>query len=103
MGQQSRRTGSLPPIDRGKLNRLGDLPLDEIHAEKMQRIARRLDHIFNGNKRGSERQYGFVLMVFPFRGATGNCNYISNGQRAQMIELLKDQLKRFEAQPVKAN
>lgn len=99
MGQQSRRQRRVPPTDGGKLNRLGDMPLDEIHAEKMRRIARRLDAIFNGNKRGSERDWGFALMVFPFNGSPGNCNYISNGQRAQMIELLKDQLKRFEAAP----
>lgn len=103
MGSQPRRTGRVPPTDGGKLNRLGDMPLDAIHAEKMQRIARRLDHIFNGNKRGSEREYGFVLMVFPFRGAVGNCNYISNGQRAQMLELLREQIKRFEAPAGKVN
>jgi hypothetical protein len=103
MGRQSRRTSRVPPTDGGKLNRIADMPLDAIHAEKMQRIARRLDSIFNGNKRGSERGYGFVLMVFPFHGAIGNCNYISNGQRAQMIELLKEQLKRFEDQERKVN
>ncbi|MEY9428115.1 hypothetical protein ABH975_003430 [Bradyrhizobium ottawaense] len=103
MGSKSRRSDHVPPTDGGKLNRFGDMPLDEIHAEKMQRIARRLDHIFNGNKRGSDRDWGFALMLFPFNGMPGNCNYISNGNRAQMIELLKEQVKRFEAKAREVN
>ena len=97
MGSKSRRAGRIPPADGGELNRLGDMPLDHIHAEKMQRIARRLDSIFNGNKRGKDRDWGFALMVFAFHRGPGNCNYISNGNRAQMVELLKEQVKRFEA------
>ncbi|MHC2537004.1 hypothetical protein [Bradyrhizobium diazoefficiens] len=103
MGRKSRRTSRVPPTDGRKLNPLGDMPLDEIHAEKLQRIARRLDHIFNGNKRGLDRDWGFALMLFPFRGMPGNCHYISNGNRAQMIELLREQIRRFETQPHKVN
>jgi hypothetical protein len=44
---KDRRKPPTPPR-----SRIGDAPLDEIYAEKMERIARALDHKFNHGARG---------------------------------------------------
>jgi hypothetical protein len=56
--------------------------------------------MFNGDKRGPDRDVGFVLLVFPFGEKEGRCNYISNGaDRKDIVTLFKEQIKRFEGQP----
>ncbi|WP_088342634.1 MULTISPECIES: hypothetical protein [Rhodomicrobium] len=70
------------------------------YLAKMRAIARKLDKVFNGRARGEKRQVGFVLLVFPFGSQDGRCNYISNGaDRADIVVLMKEQIKRFEGQP----
>jgi len=76
---------------------LGDAPIEPKYIEKMNDLARFLDRTFNGDLRGHKRKNGFVLMVFPF-GDEGRCNYISNGNRADVVTLLKEQIARFESQ-----
>lgn len=79
---------------------LGDGPIQPEYAEQMQEMARALDQFFNGNKRGQDRETGFVLMVFPFGDRSGRCNYISNGaDRNDVITLMKEMIARFEGQP----
>lgn len=41
------------------------------------------------------KDIGFALFVFPFK-APGISNYISNGSRKDMIEALKEKIRRFE-------
>ena len=41
------------------------------------------------------QRMGFALIVFKFN-KPGNCNYISNGKRASMIEALKEAATRLE-------
>jgi len=65
----------------------------------MNEIARLLDSMLNGGRTGTERQTGFVLMVFPFAGHGGRCNYISNANRTDVVTMLKEQIRRFEGQP----
>jgi hypothetical protein len=77
--------------------RLGDAPIDPKVRKMMNALAHGIDQILNGEKRPKET--GFVLMVFPFEGHEGRCNYISNAQRADIVIMLKEQLKRFEGQP----
>jgi hypothetical protein len=74
---------------------IGDKPIESKFRERMLEIARRLDESFNPD--ASEREVGFVLLVFPF-DATGNCrcNYISNGNRADIIAMFKEQIAYFE-------
>lgn len=79
--------------------RLGDAPIDPKVARMMNTIAGVLDETFNGEAKGAARNTGFVLMVFPFEGHEGRCNYISNAKRADVVTMLKEQLKRFEGQP----
>jgi hypothetical protein len=76
-------------------------PIEPIHHEKMNIIATELDRIFNGTAPPDARQTGFVLLVFPFNGHEGACNYISNGaDRRDIIALFKEQIARFEGQPL---
>jgi hypothetical protein len=63
----------------------------------MQGLARGIDEIFNGLKKGADRKVGFVLLVFPYGDETGRCNYISNGaDRTDIVRMMKEQIKRFE-------
>jgi len=81
--------------------RLGDAPIQPQFRETMNTLARTLDEIFNGDAKGADRKTGFILMVFPFNevGAGGRANYISNANRANVVTMLKEQIKRFEGQP----
>jgi len=59
-----------------------------------------LDEAFNPGELGKDRKVGIVLLVFPFDGHEGRCNYISNGaDRKDIVTLFKEQIKRFEGQP----
>jgi hypothetical protein len=81
-------------------DRLGDAPIEPAYIEKMNAVARALDELFNGEAKGNQRKAGFVLLVFPFEGHEGRCNYISNGaDRRDIVTLFKEQIKRFEGQP----
>ncbi len=74
-------------------------PIAPRHHAQMNELARCLDEIFNGEKRGAERDVGFVLLVFPFNNHEGRTNYISNGaHRKDMMVLFKELIARFEGQ-----
>jgi len=76
----------------------GDAPVDEKFRDTMEAVVKTLDGIFNGDKRGKEREVGFILMVFPFNSSSGRCNYMSNGaDRVDVVKLMKEQIARFEA------
>lgn len=80
--------------------RLGDAPIEQKHHDAMNKIARTLDQIFNGDATGPDRETGFVLMVFPFGNTDGRCNYISNGaDRKDIVILMREMIARFEGQP----
>lgn len=77
---------------------LGSQPIEDRFRALMQATAA-LDEVFNGDRRGAERQVGFVLLVFPFGEKEGRCNYISNGaDRADMVRLLREQANRFDTE-----
>ena len=72
----------------------------------MQRLAKTLDAKLNGeDARGrlskpNSRQNGFVLLVFPFGAEEGRrTNYVSNGDRHDILTALKEIVARFEGQP----
>lgn len=80
--------------------RLGDAPIQPEYREMMNSIARALDKTLNGDNVGKKRKVGFVLLVFEFDEKEGRCNYISNGaDRKDIVNLFKEQIKRFEGQP----
>jgi len=78
-------------------DRLGDAPIQAEYRAMMNDLARAIDQFFNGEATGAARKTGYVLMVFPF-GEGGRCNYISNANRADVMVMLKEQMKRFEGQ-----
>lgn len=76
---------------------LGDAPVEERYRAQMQHLARALDRYFNGEKRGEDRETGFVLLVFPVGDREGRCNFISNGaDRANIVSLFREMIARFE-------
>jgi hypothetical protein len=79
--------------------RLGDQPIEEAYREKMNAIANILDDALNGGAKGDDRQVGFCLMMFNFGDGPGRANYISNARRADVVTLLREQLRRFEGAP----
>jgi hypothetical protein len=89
------------------MHRLGDGPIEPRVRLLMNAIAAAFDEMLNADKaapnaRGvkDEREWGFVLLVFPFNGSDGRCNYISNGaDRKDIIVLMKEMIARFEGQP----
>jgi hypothetical protein len=77
--------------------RVGDGPIEPKLHDMMNALARGVDEILNG--KGGTKKNGFVMLVFPFDGHEGRCNYISNAERKDIVVLLKEQLARFEGAP----
>jgi len=84
---------------RAREQRIGDAPVERQYVESMKQVARMIDAVFNEGATGDERTTGFILMVFPFEGHEGRCNYMSNAERKDVVTMLKEQIKRFEGQP----
>jgi hypothetical protein len=76
-------------------------PIQEQYRDTMNAVAEALDEIFNGEKRGADRETGFVLLVFPYGQKDGQrCNYISNGaDRRDMAAMFKEVMARWQGQP----
>ena len=66
----------------------------------MQGLARGVDSVLNGDQDdplNTGRKYGFVLLVAEFGDvAEGRVNYVSNGDKATMVAMLKECLARLE-------
>ena len=81
---------------------MSEHPDEKIVAEYhdlMNDLARKLDYMFNKGLKRGERETGFVLLVFPFGdAASGRINYISNGDRSNVVTALKEIIARFEGQ-----
>lgn len=81
-----------------KTHQIGDGQIQPEYHEFMNELAAGIDRVLNGKLKGTNRKTGFVLMVFPFDSEDGRCNYISNGPRAEIKVLLREQLARWEGQ-----
>ena len=77
------------------MTQIGDGPVNEQYHERMKAIAKVIDVFFND---GPVKEVGFCIMVFPFEGFDGRCNYMSNAKRKDIVTLFKEQLARFEGQ-----
>lgn len=75
---------------------IGSGEVEPEFVETMAQIARAIDFAFNGPN--GPKRIGYVLMVFPFGDKPGRCNYMSNGNREDVITLFKEQLSYFEGQ-----
>lgn len=79
-------------------------PIQEEQRQLMNALASSLDAVFNpeglpGLPRS--KKIGFVLLTAYFGEIdNGRVNYISNGEREDMVAMLKELLDRFEGQPM---
>lgn len=75
--------------------------MTETTSEVMRVLAQAIDSFLNGDERGlvDERQIVFALLVFPLSQPEGaRTNWVSNGERKDMIVALKEIVARFEGQ-----
>ncbi|MXO73452.1 hypothetical protein [Alteraurantiacibacter buctensis] len=69
-------------------------PIQADQRELMNAIARSLDDVFNP---GETRRIAFVVLTAKFGDYEGGrVNYISNGERADIICMMKETIARFE-------
>jgi len=70
-------------------------PIETEQRAKMNVIAEVLDETFNGNEK--PRKIAFVLLTAHFGDyGGGRVNYISNGDRPDIIAMMKELIARFE-------
>lgn len=61
--------------------------------EQMQAVAAGMDNVLNGQ---GEKKFGFVVLVYPMNGKEGNrTNYVSNGNRQEIIAAMKEIVERL--------
>lgn len=78
-------------------DRLGGAPVEPGYKKAMVAVVQMLDEVFNGNKKGGDRDTGFILLVFPFGDKGGRTNYMSNGaNRADVVRMMEEQIRRFK-------
>lgn len=77
-------------------------PIQAEHHAMMNALAGGIDEILNGApKPGVKPKLGFILLVAEFGKIDGGrVNYISNGQRADMLAMLREYLARIEGRYV---
>lgn len=84
---------------------LGDQPIEQRWTYAMNLSMSIAEDIFNPGFQesleiGEKRKVGIVMLVFPFEGHEGRCNFISNGaDRRDLVVLFKEMIARFEGQP----
>ncbi len=84
------------------MSRFGSAPIQQAYRDLMQAIAEVLDDHFNGDRRGTDRRVGFVLLIFPFGHDPKDghrTNYISNASRDDVVTMLKEQVSYFDGMP----
>jgi hypothetical protein len=73
-------------------------PIAKRYRRAMNSIATAIDETFNGTK--LPKKVVFVMLIAEFGNITdGRVNYISNGDRRDIVVMLKEILARFEGQP----
>jgi hypothetical protein len=77
-------------------------PIQTEYRRQMNNIARAIDTALNGKPKPNRKpRLGFILLVAEFgKIEDGRVNYISNGQRADMIAMLREYLARVEGRYV---
>lgn len=73
-------------------------PIQEKYRSQMNKLARVIDEWFNGKRKpGRKPKVGFILLTAEFGKIDGGrVNYISNGEREDMIAMLREYLARVE-------
>ena len=77
-------------------------PIQAQYRQRMNRLARQIDEGLNGRRKlGKKPVLGFILLTAEFGKIDGGrVNYISNGERADMIAMLREYLARVEGRYV---
>lgn len=76
---------------------MSEQPIQQQFADQMRVTAQVLDELFNGKNKGASREIGWALLVFPFDCPPGaRTNYISNANRSDMINSMKEFIARAE-------
>ena len=75
-----------------------DEKISERYRREMNDLAQALDKSFNGDRKGHDRNVCFTLLVTDFN-KSGRVNYISNGERTDIVTMMKELIARFEGQP----
>ncbi len=73
-------------------------PIQEQYRKQMNRVAKTIDEFFNGRRKPNrEPTVGFILLTAEFGQIDGGrVNYISNGNREDMIAMMREYLDRVE-------
>lgn len=73
-------------------------PIQEKFRKQMNRLAQVIDEFFNGkSKPNRKRTVGFILLTAEFGKIDGGrVNYISNGEREDMIAMMREYLARVK-------
>jgi hypothetical protein len=73
-------------------------PIQEQYRKQMNRLAKMIDEFFNGRRKPNRKPtVGFILLTAEFGKIDGGrVNYISNGQRDDMIAMMREYLARVE-------
>lgn len=81
--------------------RRGHGPIQPELQETMAAVASAVDEIFNGPAKGADKQVAFVLLTAKFGQIDGGrVNYISNGEREDIIAMMKETIARFEGRVI---
>jgi hypothetical protein len=77
-------------------------PIAAKYHDLMNGLAHGIDDILNGDK--EPKKVGFVLIMAEFGEITdGRVNYISNGEREDMLAMVKEWLARAEGRYVEGS
>ena len=73
-------------------------PIQAQYRARMNRLAKKIDESLNGRRKpGKKPVLGFILLTAEFdKIEDGRVNYISNGNQADMIAMLREYLARVE-------
>ena len=73
-------------------------PIQEQYRKQMNRLAKLIDEFFNGRRKPNRKPtVGFILLTAEFgKIEGGKVNYISNGNREDMIAMMREYLARVE-------
>lgn len=73
-------------------------PIQEQYRKQMNRLAKLIDEFFNGSRKPNRKPtVGFILLTAEFgKIEGGKVNYISNGNREDMIAMMREYLARVE-------
>lgn len=73
-------------------------PIQERYRKQMNRLAAIIDEYFNGKRKPNRKPtVGFILLTAEFGKIDGGrVNYISNGEREDMIAMMREYLARVE-------